>query len=123
LFNRSAATACKNPLRLAKNDHFFVSDATAQTVPMICLHFNYVFSSLRTYTFGFRLTARTTLFTNSNWLGGTLSGPKRPIFRPTSQIFVGRSEATAYKNPLRLAKNGLFFVSDATTLTSYYKQI
>ena len=24
----------------------------------------------------------------SNWLGGTLSGPKRPIFRPTSQIFL-----------------------------------
>jgi hypothetical protein len=23
----------------------------------------------------------------SNWLGGTLSGPKRPIFRHTSQIF------------------------------------
>jgi hypothetical protein len=27
----------------------------------------------------------------------------------------------AYKNPLRLAKNGHFFVSDATTLTSYKK--
>jgi hypothetical protein len=25
----------------------------------------------------------------------------------------------AYKNPLRLTKNGHFFVSDATTLTSY----
>jgi rhodanese-related sulfurtransferase len=28
----------------------------------------------------------------------------------------------AYKNPLRLAKNGNFFVSDATTLTSYDKR-
>jgi hypothetical protein len=27
------------------------------------------------------------------------------------------------KNPLRLAKNGHFFVSDATTLTSYKKMI
>jgi hypothetical protein len=26
----------------------------------------------------------------------------------------------AYKNPLRLAKNGHFFVSEATTLTSYH---
>jgi hypothetical protein len=54
-----------------------------------------------------------------NWLGGTLSGPKRPIFRYTSQIFAGRSGATACKNLLRLVKNGHFFISDATTLTSY----
>jgi hypothetical protein len=27
-FDRSAATACKNPLRLAKNGHVFVSEAT-----------------------------------------------------------------------------------------------
>jgi hypothetical protein len=60
------------------------------------------------------------LFFICNWLGGALSGPKRPIFRHTSQIFVDRSEATANKNPLRLAKNGHFFVSDATTLTSYF---
>jgi hypothetical protein len=24
----------------------------------------------------------------SNWLGGTLAGPKRPIFRHTAQIFL-----------------------------------
>jgi hypothetical protein len=28
------------------------------------------------------------LFRKCNWLGGTLSGPKRPIFRHTSQIFL-----------------------------------
>jgi hypothetical protein len=54
-------------------------------------------------------------------LGGTLFGPKRPIFRPISQIFFDRSAAVAYKNPIRLAKNGHFFVSDATTPTSYLK--
>jgi hypothetical protein len=57
-------------------------------------------------------------FVESNWLGGTLSGQKRPISRHTSYIFFYLIAATAYKNPLRLAKNGLFFVSDATTLTS-----
>jgi hypothetical protein len=31
----------------------------------------------------------------------------------------GTSDAKACKNSLRLAKNGHFFVSDATTLTSY----
>jgi hypothetical protein len=56
-----------------------------------------------------------------NWLGGTLSGQKRPIFRPTSQIFLTVALCYGQKNPLRLAKNGLFFVSDATTLTSYFK--
>ncbi|MEY3194588.1 MAG: hypothetical protein RIQ78_685, partial [Bacteroidota bacterium] len=34
--------------------------------------------------------------------------------------FFDCSAATAYKNPLRLAQKGHFFVSDATTLTSYY---
>jgi hypothetical protein len=33
-FDRSAATAYKNPLRLAKNDHFLVSDATTQPVTL-----------------------------------------------------------------------------------------
>jgi hypothetical protein len=54
-----------------------------------------------------------------NCLGGTLSGPKRPIFRHTSQIFFYRIAATLYKNPFRLAKNGHFFVSDATMQTNY----
>ncbi len=35
-FDRSAATACKNLLRLTKNDHFFVSEATTLTS---CLNF------------------------------------------------------------------------------------
>jgi hypothetical protein len=45
----------------------------------------------------------------SNWLGGKLSGPKRPIFRQISQIFLTVAAATAYKNLLRLAKNGHYF--------------
>jgi hypothetical protein len=48
-----------------------------------------------------------------NYLAGSLSGPKSPIFRHTSQFFYS-SAATAYKKSLRLAKNGFFFVSDAT---------
>jgi hypothetical protein len=55
----------------------------------------------------------------SNWLGGTLSGPKRPIFRHTAHNFFDLSAAMACKNSLRLAKNDLFFVLDATTPTSY----
>ena len=44
---------------------------------------------------------------------------KKAHFPPYFADFFDRSSATAYKNPLRLTKNGLFFVSDATTLTSY----
>jgi hypothetical protein len=40
-------------------------------------------------------------------------------FPPYFADFFDRSAATACKNLLRLAKNGHFFVSDATTLTSY----
>jgi hypothetical protein len=47
--------------------------------------------------------------------------PKKAHFPPYFADFFDRSAATAYKNPLRLAKNGHFFVSDATTLTSYKK--
>jgi hypothetical protein len=32
-FGRNAAAACKNLFCLAKNGHFFVSDATTQPVP------------------------------------------------------------------------------------------
>ena len=41
------------------------------------------------------------------------------LLPPYFADFFDRSAATAYKNPLRLAKNGHFFVSDANTLTSY----
>jgi hypothetical protein len=41
------------------------------------------------------------------------------LFPPYFADFFDRSAATACKNLLRLAKNGHFFVSDATTLTSY----
>jgi hypothetical protein len=34
-FDRSAATAFKNPLRLANNGHFFVTDATNQPFTVI----------------------------------------------------------------------------------------
>ena len=44
--------------------------------------------------------------------------PKKAHFLPYFADFFDRSAAMAYKNPLRLAKNGHFFVSDATTLTS-----
>jgi hypothetical protein len=44
---------------------------------------------------------------------------KKAHFPPYFADFFDRSAATAYKNLLRLAKNGHFFVSDATTLTSY----
>jgi hypothetical protein len=40
-FDRGAAMAYKNPLRLAKNDHFFDSDATTPTVTNLfyfCVH-------------------------------------------------------------------------------------
>jgi hypothetical protein len=57
-----------------------------------------------------------------NTLGGTLSGPKRPVFCPAARIFFSCSRAAmACKNSLQLAKKGLFFVSDATTLTNYYE--
>ena len=48
-----------------------------------------------------------------------LSETKKTHFPPYFADFFDRSAATAYKNPLRLTKNGHFFVSDATTLTSY----
>jgi hypothetical protein len=40
-------------------------------------------------------------------------------FLPDFARFFDRSAATVSKNWLCLAKNGHFFVSDATTLTSY----
>ena len=46
--------------------------------------------------------------------------PKKASFTSYFAYFFDHSAATAYKNPLRLAKNGHFFVSDATTLTSYF---
>ncbi len=46
---------------------------------------------------------------------------KKAHFPPYFADFFDRSEAMACKNPLRLAKNGHFFVSDATTPTSYLK--
>jgi hypothetical protein len=46
--------------------------------------------------------------------------PKKAHFPPFFADFFDRNAATAYKNPLRLAKNSHFFVSDATTLTSYF---
>jgi hypothetical protein len=53
-----------------------------------------------------------------DWLVGTLSGPKGPFFAILRRFFYC-SVATACKNPLCLAKNGRFFVSDATTQPSY----
>jgi hypothetical protein len=41
--------------------------------------------------------------------------PKKVHFPLYFADFFDRSAATAYKNPLRLSKNGHFFVSDATT--------
>jgi hypothetical protein len=78
------------------------------------VHQHVCFSVLPSY-----FTQYSLLNTFCNWLGGTLSGPKSPVFRHTSHIFFDRSAATACKNLLRLAKSGRFFVSDATTLTSY----
>jgi hypothetical protein len=49
------------------------------------------------------------------------SETKKAHFPPYFADFFDRSAAMAYKNPRRLAKNGHFFVSDATTLTSYKK--
>ena len=54
-----------------------------------------------------------------NWLGGTLSGPKRPIFRHTSQIFLTVALLRPTKIRFVWQKMASFFVSDATTLTSY----
>jgi hypothetical protein len=48
-----------------------------------------------------------------NYLAGSLSGSKNPIFRHISQFFYSGA-ATDCKKSLRLAKNGSFFVSDAT---------
>jgi hypothetical protein len=59
-----------------------------------------------------RLLARGILF--CNWLAGSLSGRKSPIFRHTSQFFFDHSAAMACKKSLCLAKNGSFFGSDAT---------
>jgi hypothetical protein len=49
-----------------------------------------------------------------NYLAGSLSGPKSPIFRHTSQFFFDHSAAMACKKSLRMAKNGSFFVPAAT---------
>jgi hypothetical protein len=50
-----------------------------------------------------------------NDLGDTLYGLKRHHFPPHFAHFFIVAVATACKNLLRLAKNGYFFVSDATT--------
>ncbi len=50
-----------------------------------------------------------------NWLAWHAVWPKKAHFLPYFADFFDRSAATAYKNPRRLAKNGHFFVSDATT--------
>ena len=58
-----------------------------------------------------------------NLLGGTLSGPKRPVFRHFLRIFLTVAAATTYKNPLFQAKNSHLFVSYATNqpVTLYYE--
>ena len=54
------------------------------------------------------------------WLGGTLLGPKRTILRHTSPIFLIVALLRLTKIRFVWQKNGHFFVSDATTLTSYF---
>jgi hypothetical protein len=47
-------------------------------------------------------------------LAGSISGRKKSIFRHTARFLAGYSAATACKKSFRMAKNGSFFVSDAT---------
>jgi hypothetical protein len=62
-----------------------------------------------------------TTLKKGNWLAWHAVWPKKAHFPPYFADFFDRGAAMAYKNPRRLAKNGHFFVSDATTLTSYKK--
>ena len=69
-FDRSAATACKNLLCLAKNGHFFASDARAP----ISYYFFAVFSAFRSLSqiirsfFNFLICSFLSLISASRWV-------------------------------------------------------
>jgi hypothetical protein len=68
--------------------------------------------------FGGRFRKRTPILFLGNWLGGTLSGPKRSIFRHISPIFLTVA-AQRSKKSASTGKKWPLYVSDATTPTSY----
>jgi hypothetical protein len=112
LFDHSAAVACKKSLRLAKNESFFGSDKRLELVQILILRRNsknFIFNkanfAVECGRFGEKFNA---VKNKSNWLAGSLSGPKSPIFRHTLQFFLTIALLWPAKNRFVWRKMGPF---------------